>query len=520
MNISSSIFSKNKDSLHEPALKINEHTISYKELFDKALIIASFLVNNGASNETIGIVGQRKFSSYIGLLGILFSGCSFTPINPKYNKTRINSMIKSSNIRFLVGDSSDIEKLDKDILSGMHLLIAPFSPQSDLSNCKWIHQNTITNFDLLEFPVSRNDEDLAYINYTSGSTGTPKGVKVSHLNVGTFISNMSTFYPLPIGFRASQTFDLSFDPSVSDILFTWYMTGILCVLPEKEMLVPSEFITREKITFWNSVPSIANFMMKTGNLEENSFPELTHSMFCGEQFPVHIAKAWRKAAPNSTIENLYGPTEATIYITRYVYKKEDEKKEFKNNIVPIGKPFNSHEFALLDENNIPLKKDGKGEIIFSGPQITQGYLNNEIKSNDVFVKLDWDNSNKIWYKTGDLGFINIDGNLECTGRKDNQIKLAGRRIEIGEIESALSQFPQTEGSVVVPLRDNQDIIVGCVAFTIQEITKEDILNIRSKIKDSLDTVFFPKKIISINDFPKALSGKINRKELEAMAKED
>ena len=112
----------------------------------------------------------------------------------------------------------------------------------------------------------------------------------------------------------------------------------MCV-PEKEMLIPTDFIIREKITFWNSVPSIANFMLKTGNLKPGSFPALTHSMFCGEQFPVDIAKAWRLAAPNSSIENLYGPTEATIYISRYSYSKNDENQSFKNNIVPIGRPF-------------------------------------------------------------------------------------------------------------------------------------------------------------------------------------
>ena len=135
---------------------------------------------------------------------------------------------------------------------------------------------------------------------------------------------MSDIYKIDPGFNASQTFDLSFDPSVSDILFTWYKNGILCVLPEKEMLVPTDFIIREKINFWNSVHSIANFMIKTGNLNPKSFPNLKHSMFCGEQFSTHIAKSWRIAAPNSTIENLYGPTETTIYITRYIYTKEDE----------------------------------------------------------------------------------------------------------------------------------------------------------------------------------------------------
>ena len=520
MNISSSIFAKNKSSLKDCALEVDKHQISYGDLFKKALFVASVLLQYGAKgNETVGIVGQRKASSYIGFLGILFSGCHFTPINPKYNNTKIESIINSSKIRFLVGDVNDLEALDMNFLSMMELTIIPDSQLPKEDNFRWINASTNKDIDILDEPMRCNYSDLAYINYTSGSTGLPKGVKVSHANIESFILNMSNLYPFKKNFRASQTFDLSFDPSVSDILFTWYMKGTLCVLPEKEMLVPSDFIIREKISFWNSVPSIANFMMKTGNLKENSFPDLTHSMFCGEQFPVHIANSWRKAAPNSTIENLYGPTETTIYISRYEYTKEDEDRSFKNNIVPIGKSFDSHKIVLINENNLPVNGAKKGEIIFSGPQITKGYLNDQVKTNDVFVKFDWDDDDSLWYKTGDLGFINEYGYLECTGRIDSQIKIAGRRIEIGEIEYTLSKFPQTEGAVVVPLRDSQDIVIGCVAFVIQDISKEDLAIIRKNSTSSLDKVFFPKKIIVIDNFPKAQSGKINRRALEDLAKE-
>ena len=137
-------------------------------------------------------------------------------------------------------------------------------------------------------------------------------------------------------------------------------------------------------------------MIKTGNLNPNSFPNLEYSMFCGEQFPTHIAKAWRRAAPNSTIENLYGPTETTIYITRYLYSKEDEEKSFKNDIVPIGLPLGDHRFALIDENENLVTENKKGEIIFSGKQLSKGYLNNKQKTEEVFKKFKWDESDLRW----------------------------------------------------------------------------------------------------------------------------
>jgi amino acid adenylation domain-containing protein len=500
------------------ALKIGEQTISYAELIEKSMLVAASLDSIGARRETVGLVGQRNTSSYIGILGILFAGCSFTPINPKYNPTKISSILRESKIRFLVGDPVDINQLESSILNDIETIILPEGDSSKHKSIKCINDRDFNSLFLLEKPKVNKLSDLAYINYTSGSTGKPKGVMVTHGNLISFLSNMRSIYFLELGFRASQTFDLSFDPSVSDIFFTWANKGVLCVLPENELMVPTDFIIREEITYWNSVPSIARFMLNTGNLNPNSFPMLQYSMFCGEQFPVELAKAWRLAAPNSTIENLYGPTEATIYISRYNYSRNDENKDFHNGIVPIGQPFPSHSVGLIDDENQRVSDSRQGEIIFSGPQLAKGYLNNEEKTAKSFCNFDWDSDDKLWYKTGDLGFFNCDGNLECIGRKDSQIKLAGRRIEIGEIESMLGKFEKTKGAIVVPTRNDQEIVNGCVGFLQVDISIAEIKEIRKQSTKYLDTVFFPKKLYKLDEIPLTQSGKINRNKLEKLAK--
>ena len=517
MGITDQLFERMAEYGNEPALEVDGRIISYRELLEKAMLVASGLIENGATSETVGLVGQRKASSYIGLLGIVFAGCSFTPINPKYNDLRIKSMLVGSKIRYLVGDLTDLSQLDPSLLKNIEAQILPEGRGQTASSVNLIDEQRLASCKVLPSPRCVSGSDMAYVNYTSGSTGAPKGVMISHKNLQAFLRNMLKIYQLKAGFRASQTFDLSFDPSVSDIFFTWIAGGSLCVVPEKEMLIPTDFIIREKIAFWNSVPSIANFMMKTGNLKPGCFPMLTHSMFCGEQFPVDIAKAWRLAAPNSTIENLYGPTEATIYISRYSYSKNDESQSFKNNIVPIGRSFDGHKVALIDDKSERIRSDEKGEIVFSGPQLAKGYLNDEDKTADSFVSFDWDTEGRIWYKTGDLGFFNSNNDLECTGRIDNQIKISGRRIEIGEIESALSNFDKTKGAVVVPLRNASEIVIGCVAFVLVELSNADISIIRKESTKFLDSIFFPKKICFTEDFPRSQSGKIDRKALEKLA---
>jgi amino acid adenylation domain-containing protein len=498
------------------AIKAGSREISYDELNSKALAVASILTVSGAKSETIGLVGQRKASSYIGILGILYAGCHYTPINPKYSAARLQAIIQDAGIRFLVGDVDDLLKLGSVLPEEVFPPVVIVPEETVPAGKKWI---SISDTSSLLKPVKSGMEEMAYLLYTSGSTGAPKGVKVSHNNITTFLKSMSALYILEPGFRASQTFDFSFDPSVSDMFFTWSQGGQLCVLPEEEMMLPSEYIRREKINYWNSVPSLAAFMSKMGQLSKNCFPDLQYSMFCGEQFPKHIADLWKQAAPNSTVENLYGPTEATIYISRYEYKKEDEEKIFRNSIIPIGHPFPQHEVAIVDDEGKKVVDGDTGEICFKGKQVTEGYLHDEVKTNAVFVNFDWDSKESKWYRTGDLGFYNQDGYLECIGRKDSQIKLGGRRIEIGEIEFVLAKFPATIGAVVVPLRDTNDIVTGCVAFITTTLSKEEENVIRSESASLLERVFFPKKIITVEKFPLTASGKIDRKALAFMAKD-
>ena len=521
-SLSKLLFEKASSFASIYALKIGERCITYQELNAKGLLVASALAEAGANQETVGLVGQRKVSSYLGVVGILYAGCNYTPINPKYSEARILSILKDSNIRFLVGDKQDIEMLEPILLqAGAPSIEAIILPEGKaLAGKKWIDESHLGGLKPLAKPVEMGPGDLAYILFTSGSTGVPKGVQVQNSNILSFLRNMANEYKLEPGFRASQTFDFSFDPSVSDLFFTWTMGGELCVLPEEEQMLPSEYIRRERITFWNSVPTVAGFMHKMGALTPGVFPELRYSMFCGEQFPKQLADVWQEAAPNSSIENLYGPTEATIYVSRHVYTKEEKNKSFKNSIIPIGRPLKEMEFALIDETGNKVPEKEIGEIVYKGPQITKGYLNDQKKTDSVFVKFNWDKSESTWYKSGDLGFYNEDGYLECIGRRDNQIKLGGRRIEIGEIEAVFSRYPKTQGAVVVPLRDKNQIVIGCVAFTTNDITKEEEMRIRKDSLKYIERIFFPKRIITIDVFPVAPSGKTDRKALAIKAQEN
>ena len=172
---------------------------------------------------------------------------------------------------------------------------------------------------------------------------------------------------------------------------------------------------------------------------------------------------------------------------------------------------------MVNEYGNKIQDDEVGELIFKGPQITMGYLHDPEKTATVFVVFDWDKTGARWYRTGDMGVFNQDNDLECIGRRDNQIKLAGRRIEIGEIEAVLARYPQTKDAVVVPLRDTNEVVIGCVAFTCSILSKPDESFIRQDSTKFMERIFFPKRIISLDVIPRSSSGKIDRKALSELS---
>ena len=521
LNFTSFIFDKLCQFPDSIGLKVDDEKFSYKQIIKYSLQTAAVLKNLGAKKEAIGLIGQRSASSYFAVLGIIFSGCHYVPINPKYNLDKQVKIIQDSKIRILVGSREDLElfnaALDIKSRESIEAWVIPYG-KLDFNDERWFDETTLDNISMLDEPESEDVSHLTYIMYTSGSTGHPKGVLVSQDNLLAWLKNMTVLYCMDKGFRASQTYDLSFDLSVADIFFTFSNHGMLCVLNEKELLLPMDYIVRDNIEYWSSVPTLIAFMHKMGVLKPNIFPSIKKSIFCGEPMPRYLADAWKIAAPNSSIENLYGPTEATIWLTRYVYEEQDGTEKFINNNLPIGFPFQDHEVKLIDSKDNLVENFNRGEIVYRGPQITLGYLNDQSKTDLAFTKFKWDEQESIWYKSGDIGCYNLNGSLECLGRKDNQIKLGGRRVEIAEVELSLRSFALLEDLVVVPMRDKDDRVIELVGFTMNKLSVEDLRIIKLKSQSDLEAIFFPKRVFTIERFPITTSGKLDRKKLVQMAK--
>jgi len=521
MSLSALLFDVANRHRERFALHIADARTSYANLTRSALSIAAHLHALGAESEAVGIVGQRKLGSYAGVLGIVYAACHYVPLKPKAPPDKTLALLRAANIRFLVGDEEDLRQMQAQLqVTGQgDGIVAYIAPDSQcIAGGQWQRIDTNAASFLTE-PLPCEEDALAYILFTSGSSGAPKGVKVSHGNVMAYLRAIHTLWELEPGYRASQFHDFSFDPSVSDLFTTWSLAGELCVVPEAELIAPAHFIRRSNLQVWSSVPSIGTLMHKLGMLKADSFPTLRISRFAGEPLPRRMAKAWQAAAPASTVENHYGPTEATIDVARHIYLPAEADLPFVNDIVPIGTPFLAMEIRIIDEQRQPVLQGVTGQIAFKGPQLSQGYLNDPDKTQSVFVRLDCDHSGDTWYLSGDAGFVNAQGHIECLGRLDSQIKVAGRRVEIGEIEAALASLPALSDVVVVAVKDAQGLVTELVGFTTGKVSAQDLAEIKKISSRSLDAIFFPKRIVALDQLPYAVSGKVDRRALLEMARQ-
>lgn len=491
-----------------PCVFVKKKSYNYSEVNDLALKIAAAVSQNTTAKEQyIGLFCHRSMEAYAGILGILATGKTYVPLNPKFPLERNESICNILHIKVLIVDQhccSNLENLIK-VYQNLETVI--------LVNCQLPHLqdttcNVITtdNYDpLSSTPWQNIRPELAYVLFTSGSTGIPKGVPISHINVNTYLENILQLTDINEFDRVSQTFDLTFDLSVHDIFTAFSKGACLFPLPDQFLMAPSRFISQHKLTVWFSVPSVVSSASRLKLLKPDIFPDLRYSLFCGEPFRVDQFKAWKQSAPNSTILNVYGPTEATIAISYYHCEEADLKN--RNDIVSIGKIFSDQNYFIASANGTD-QKASQGELLLGGKQITSGYLNNEAKNRQAFTEI----GGIRYYRTGDLVEQDKSGDLFYVGRKDFQVKINGFRVELEEINSLIKDTFQLPLVQSVAVEKEVPGLKEIVVFI-----EGPSLDISSKIikicKQKLPPYMVPRAVRFIAEFPRNFNGKIDTKAL-------
>jgi len=305
-------------------------------------------------------------------------------------------------------------------------------------------------------------------------------------------------------------FELGFDPSVFDMFVAWD-TGASLVCPEPtEIMLPANYIRRTALTVWSSVPSIAAVLNRVGQLSEGAFDTLRYSFFCGEALPTSSALAWRRAAPNAVLENLYGPTECTIYCTGY----RMDGTEDPLGSIPIGQALPGLQARVVGSDFGLVPPGAEGELVISGPQVALGYWRDPEKTSVSFI-IDLETGMRS-YRTGDLvrRSADPDGPMTFVGRIDNQIKVHGQRVELGEVEAVLREVSRAAQVVVIGWPITPQGIGGLAAFV--ETDADVSAEVAAAARKRLPPYMVPRIVRTLPAFPLNANGKVDRRALAAL----
>jgi D-alanine--poly(phosphoribitol) ligase subunit 1 len=400
------------------ALAVGANSYSYGELAGISQRVAEFL----GRPARVGVLASRSVEAYAGILGALWSGAAYVPINPKVPEERLIQILRITQLDALIVDAAGADHLSNRVLENAprRILAGSVSPSlQETANRMGVAVENLFGLPegALEEPVPVHEDDLAYIMFTTETAGVPKGVMVSAGSVAHLIRVMSRRYRLGPGDRVSQVLELTFDLSVFDMFMTWSAGATLCVVPAEQLLGPGKFIREHRLTIWFSTPSTVAFMQKMRMLAPGVFSNLRCSLFCGEPLPVASAQAWQVAAPNSIVDNLYGPTEATVACT-VQRLTQPPIVTTDRGILAIGEPFAGMGAAVVDSHLKPVLASEPGELILTGPQLAQGYFGDPELTAARFPTI-W---GKRWYRTGDLVYQDAALTFHHLGRIDNQAR--------------------------------------------------------------------------------------------------
>ena len=438
---------------------------TYSQLWERARIVANSINNElKDQNNPILIDGERSFNNITYILGIWLSGNIIVPVDKSQPIARVKKIVDTSKIKYVLGN---VRKL------------------SSILNLKQINLLTRIRDKSISFPSYKNN---AYIYYTSGSTGEPKGIIGWHGALSNFICWEKTLFS-----SNDKVFQITmpfFDVYLRDILTPLVVGAKICIPSDNEMMIAQQalkYIKDNHITNLHIVPSLA----KTWLLDTKTVINvagLKKTFFAGEALDNEFISRWKHKFPNTLIYNLYGPTEATL--AKFCKRVDNYSAE----LIPVGKPISASQVLICNyTQNNKYWENSKyeiGEVIIKSSYITKGYIAKKF-SNE-------------YYHTGDLGYIDSKGDLFLIGRKDDQIKIDGVRIQPKEIENILLSYKSIDWVKIL-------LVDGHIQAYLKLNSNITQQNLRNYLVQRLPMQFIPQRFLMIDEVPLKTNGKLDRK---------
>jgi amino acid adenylation domain-containing protein/thioester reductase-like protein len=467
------------------ALVCEERSWTYRELNEAASRLASILIGHGAGpGERVALLLPRSGEAIIAILGVLKTGAAYLPMDPAHPDARIE---------FMIGDAEPIAAVTTAHLRGrldgfdfLVLDVDSVAVDSQLGTAS---------------PAPESD-DIAYVIYTSGTTGVPKGVAVTHRNVIQLMQTLHADLPAGPGQVWSQWHPYSFDVSVWEIWGALLHGGRLIVVADWVIRSPRDFhalLITEKVSVLCQTPSAVGMLSP----EELGSTALVVG---GEPCSAELVERW---APGRVMINVYGPTETTMWVAM------SAPLAAGCGVVPIGVPVHGAALFVLDGWLRPVPPGVVGELYVAGAGVGVGYWRRSGLTGSRFVACPYGAPGARMYRTGDLVRWDDDGQLQYLGRADQQVKIRGHRIELGEVQSALSALDGVDQAAVIAREDppGDKRLVGYV--TERPNATIDPATVRAMIADRLPAYMVPAAVMVLETLPLTVNGKLDQRALPA-----
>jgi amino acid adenylation domain-containing protein/thioester reductase-like protein len=488
------------------AVVFEKGQLSYKQLDRRANQLAHYLRARGVGPEMpVAICLERSPEMLVGLLGILKAGGAYLPLDPQYPTDRLSYMLNDSGARLLVSDGRLSRKLSMNQVETILLD----------SDCEAIAREPETPLRRVTLP-----ENLAYIIYTSGSTGEPKGVLIRHSSVVNHVLTTIKRLEIQPSDRMLQFASISFDTAVEEIFPTLAVGATLVLRPDSLLDSVPTFLQkcRELALTILDLPT-AYWHELTKQLVANNWtlpPQARLVYIGGERALPERVEAWREHIGKSVrLMNGYGPTEVTVVAANAELCGAKMMPAVWPE-VPIGRPVENVQAYVLDCHMQPVPIGVAGELYVGGAGLARGYHNRPALTAERFLPNPFSHEpGARLFKTGDVVRYRADGSLECFGRSDQQVKVRGLRVELGEIETKLRQHPLVEDAVVILREDATDDRRLAAYYVVKSGSELKTSELRRFLKSQLPSFMVPAHLIQLAALPVAPGGKIDRSALPA-----